>query len=107
MRSLEFQDDIAKPSSSKFECQASQETIAEMITSKQLVFKKEKCQVMIVGTSAAAGETRRRLEMDLIMMEDAPVKQNDRDKYLGDFLHSRQCQPHRGREAALCRRARH
>ena len=37
MRSLEFQDDIAKPSSSKFECQASQETIAEMITSKQLV----------------------------------------------------------------------
>ena len=86
MRSIIFQDDICKASSSREECQLAQEVIAETVTSKQLVLNEDKCQVMIIGTAAAVKREREQLELEPIMMSGKKVKQAASEKYLGDHV---------------------
>ena len=86
LRSLQFQDDIAKLSTNREECQISQETIAEMIESKQLVLNNEKCQVMVLGEFGEADRERNKLENQPIVMDGKDVKTGTEEKYLGDFI---------------------
>ena len=86
LRSLQFQDDIAKLSTNKEECQVSQELIAEMIESKQLVLNGDKCQVMIIGRSKEATEARHSIAANPITMAGSTVKVGSEEKYLGDYV---------------------
>ena len=86
LRSLQFQDDIAKLSTNRQECQVSQEIIAEMIESKQLVLNKDKCKVMVIGDFSEAEEVRKDLAADPIVMAEHEVKPGTEEKYLGDYI---------------------
>ena len=86
LRSLQFQDDIAKLSTNKAECQLSQEAIAEMIESKQLVLNGDKCKVMILGKFKEADRARQEMEKRPITMAGKKVITGDNEKYLGDFI---------------------
>ena len=91
LRGLAFQDDIAKLSTSKFECQLAQEAIAETITSKQLMFNADKCVTMVAGTGKAADTARSSLNSAPITMAGGDIKQVACDKYLGDIISNVDC----------------
>ena len=81
-----FQDDIIKVSTSREECQLSQNAIAETITSKQLRLNDNKCKIIICGNNAAARRARVEVTENPITMNGAAVKYTRTEKYLGDWL---------------------
>ena len=84
-----FQDDIIKLSTSRQECQLSQNAVAETITSKQLRLNESKCKVLVCGTNRTAKLAREEVLRDPIRMSGRPVEVTNSEKYLGDWLNEK------------------
>ena len=85
-RPLVFQDDIAKISTSRQECQIAQTIISETIESKQLKLNVEKCKLLVVGRGVAADRARAETDTFPIMMNQQKICRVAGEKYLGDWI---------------------
>ena len=87
LRPLLFQDDIARVCDSVVAAQAGNELVTHVMESKLLDFNIEKSCYMVVGDKKSKKDMRLQLEDAPITLSGFTMKEVEKEKYLGDYMH--------------------